>query len=361
MPRRPKSHRPPGSPDLSPALKGKMDLTMTNLSMALNRPSAAPGRRPLASPATLVPMTDDLDETAGWILALFGMTVLASVLFLSAPGLDLWTAGLFAAADGDGFPLARAGVPLFFNEVIDTLAILSALACLAGLAWTSWHRGRTLLGLGQRAYLFLTACLAIAPGIVVNLILKSEWGRARPRQIADFGGTQDFTPALLIADQCERNCSFVSGDAALGFSMLALALVLPAPRRPFILAAIAFGVFISLVRMVQGAHFLSDVIFAGLFVCLIILVLKVLILDPRKELWTAMGRHLARMREAVTVSWHFLKPHAGRWLHGAFTALGLAHGPDRKTAREAAFASVKAEGKGRLWLFFRSRPDDFGL
>ncbi|MGF1456905.1 MAG: phosphatase PAP2 family protein [Alphaproteobacteria bacterium] len=308
------------------------------------------------------PQGDDLDETAGWIIALLAATVGASVLFLSLPVLDLWAARLFANPDGNGFPLARAAVPLFFNEVIDTLAIVSALACLGGLAWTGFGGARrTVFGLGARAFAFLTASLALGPGIVVNLILKSEWGRARPRDIADFGGTQTFSPPLLIADQCERNCSFVSGDAALGFCMLALALVLPAPRRAFIVAAIGFGVFISLIRMVQGAHFLSDVIFAGLFVCLIILALKLLILEWGRPVGAVMARRIIRLREEATLAWHMVRPVAGEALTRLFRPMGLAPGGDLQQSRQAAFSRLKTQGRGRLWLFFRSRPDHFGL
>ena len=61
------------------------------------------------------------------------------------------------------------------------------------------------------------------PGLVVNGVLKAFWGRARPSQILEFGGAAQFTPPVQIADQCARNCSFVSGEAS-GVTMLAIAI-----------------------------------------------------------------------------------------------------------------------------------------
>jgi membrane-associated phospholipid phosphatase len=108
----------------------------------------------------------------------------------------------------------------------------------------------------------------LGPGLVVNTVLKDHWGRARPLQIEQFGGSRAFTPAPLPAAQCARNCSFPSGHAALGFSLLAFALLLPpgAARRLATAAALGVGVLVGLARIAQGAHFLSDVVYAGLVV-----------------------------------------------------------------------------------------------
>ncbi len=69
--------------------------------------------------------------------------------------------------------------------------------------------------------------LAIGPGLVVNTLLKDHWGRARPHQILEFGGTAHFSPAVLISDQCARNCPSHPGHAALGFWLVAFAAVVP--------------------------------------------------------------------------------------------------------------------------------------
>jgi membrane-associated phospholipid phosphatase len=85
----------------------------------------------------------------------------------------------------------------------------------------------------------------------------------------EFGGARQFTPAPLPAEQCARNCAFVSGHAALGLSLVSFALLLPfgRRRRAAIAGALAFGGLVGLGRIAAGKHFLSDVVFAGLIVC----------------------------------------------------------------------------------------------
>jgi len=51
------------------------------------------------------------------------------------------------------------------------------------------------------------------------------------------------------------------GDASVGFGLVALAFVARRPR-PWLLAGIAAGAALGLMRMAQGGHYLSDVVFA---------------------------------------------------------------------------------------------------
>ena len=106
-----------------------------------------------------------------------------------------------------------------------------------------------------------------------------NWGRARPANVGEFGGTAAFTPPLWPADECLRNCSFVSGEAS-GATALAVTIwLLSAPIRPPWLRhgcrALAVGICLvcSSFRVVAGRHFLSDVVFAVLLVTGIALVL----------------------------------------------------------------------------------------
>jgi lipid A 4'-phosphatase len=118
----------------------------------------------------------------------------------------------------------------------------------------------------KKAYLFLTLSILMAPGLVVNVILKDNVDRARPHHIQAFGGDKIFTPAFVVSDQCEKNCSFVCGHASAGFSFIALALLFTGTlRHRIMLGAIVLGFGIGLVRIVQGGHFLSDVIFSFFF------------------------------------------------------------------------------------------------
>ena len=192
--------------------------------------------------------------------------VLSVALFALAPSIDLFFSGLFYDPQ-HGFVLA-AWTPLVELEKLVRWITVANLAVVAGGAL--WLRlvGRPLWRLDRNALIFLLAALVVGPGIVANTILKDHWGRARPYQIEAFGGDKQFTAAPVPADQCTRNCSFVSGHAALGFSLVSLAFLLPAGRRRTAAfgTALALGGLIGLGRIAVGHHFLSDVVYAGLIV-----------------------------------------------------------------------------------------------
>ncbi|MFI4988720.1 MAG: phosphatase PAP2 family protein, partial [Alphaproteobacteria bacterium] len=80
-----------------------------------------------------------------------------------------------------------------------------------------------------------------------------------------FGGDKLYTPPLSIADQCRHNCSFVSGEASLGFAFVAFGFAARTRcrQRLGMAAGLALGSNFGLLRMAQGGHFLSDVYFAG--------------------------------------------------------------------------------------------------
>src|SRR5439155_13095860 len=157
-----------------------------------------------------------------------GLVVLALALFLFAPQVDLATSRLFYDA-GSGFVLSDWPPVVMLYSAIPWISWGMLILVVTGAAWL-FMLGRPLWRLGPRALAFLAASMAIAPGLLANSLLKDHWGRARPIQIEAFGGPHHFTSALLPATECDRNCAFVSGHAALGFSLVAFAFLLPAGR-----------------------------------------------------------------------------------------------------------------------------------
>lgn len=201
-------------------------------------------------------------------------------LLVAFPHIDLAIAGLFHDPI-DGFylrenPLVRLvfhGVPWITRTVVASL-VLFLLA-----AWTIWRR-REFFSRQRRAALYLLLVMLIGPGLLVNTLFKDHWGRARPVQIVEFGGTKQFTRAAMPADQCAKNCSFVSGHASVGFFFLAFAFVWPRRRVLWLAAGTALGLGIGLVRMMQGGHFFSDVIFCGIVVYLAARALHAVLFRP---------------------------------------------------------------------------------
>lgn len=182
------------------------------------------------------------------------------------PGIDLWASGLFYRPS-DGFFLGAwppfRVVHEYLSVAVWAYALAVVAALIAGLALR-----RAVLRLTPRAALFLLVSLALGPGLIVNTVFKDHWGRARPAQITQFGGSQKFTPAFVPSDQCTRNCSFPAGDPAIGFYLVSAALLAgtATQRRRGIVAAVVVGAALGVVRIAQGGHFLSDVITSAFFV-----------------------------------------------------------------------------------------------
>jgi lipid A 4'-phosphatase len=194
------------------------------------------------------------------------LTSLVLALFLLVPKIDLLASGLFYAP-GRGFFLDTwLPMKLLYHSIV-WLAWTIVFVVALGTAWLFLIK-RPLWRLDRKALCFLALATAVGPGLIVNIVLKDHWGRARPIQIEAFGGTRHFTPAPLPAAECATNCSFASGHAALGYSLLAFAFLLPAGtfRRRGITAALLFGTLVGLARVAQGRHFVSDVVYAGLIV-----------------------------------------------------------------------------------------------
>ena len=114
--------------------------------------------------------------------------------------------------------------------------------------------------------LFYALLLIVGPGLLVNVLLKPCWSRPRPHATVPFGGDREF---LLVWDlgSGQDDSSFPSGHAAMGFYLMAPALVFYR-RRPrlalaFLLLGLLNGSVIGLARMVAGSHFPSDVLWSG--------------------------------------------------------------------------------------------------
>jgi len=193
-----------------------------------------------------------------------GVVAFALALFFLVPQADLATSRLFYDPER-GFVLAGWPPVVLLYHAIPWIARGTLALAAAGGAWLLLL-GRPLWRLDRKVLLFLLVSTAVGPGLLGNTLLKDHWGRARPAQIEAFGGVHRFTPAPLPAAECDRNCAFVSGHAALGFSLFSFAFVLPPgrSRRCGVAVALGFGALVGLGRIAQGAHFLSDVVYAGL-------------------------------------------------------------------------------------------------
>jgi len=216
----------------------------------------------------------------GLIVALAFATVFGLV-FGFFPWLDVEIARFFYDPVAKNFPLGRnAGLRYVRDAAVWIQALLIAPSVLALLMPIAIPRVKPWMS--SRAAIFLVATLALAPGLLVNVLLKNHWDRPRPAAVMEFGGNERFVPWWDPRGQCRKNCSFVSGETSSAFWTLAPAALAPAPWRVLAYAsAVAFGVGMAVVRMAMGGHFFSDVVFAGLFTFMIIVLVHGVIFRSR--------------------------------------------------------------------------------
>jgi membrane-associated PAP2 superfamily phosphatase len=205
----------------------------------------------------------------GLIIAL---TILVGVGFLFGfyPELDLALAGLFFDSAHKYFLLWWNPWARFLRDAAMWIVAAAAAPAFIALAVKLVLPHRRLLIAG-RAMLFLISTLALGPGLVTNVVLKDYWARSRPIDVPQFNGEERFTSWWDPRGGCAKNCSFVGGEASGAFWTLAPAALSPPAWRPLAYsAALVFGAGVGVLRMAFGAHFLTDVIFAGVFTFLII-------------------------------------------------------------------------------------------
>jgi lipid A 4'-phosphatase len=268
-------------------------------------PAAGEGARPDDSPTTGGPrrLSQRMRATlqvargpllaAGLIMASVAAFILAASFFLLSLGFDIAVADIFYVP-GHGF-IGHVPWVAALRSALKVIYVVSATLTVIGLL-RSVITARPFAGLTAIRWLFLTLALSVGPGLVANVLLKDQMGRARPHQVEIFGGSKKFTPPLVAAKQCRRNCSFVSGEAASMFALFfALAFLLTRHSAVLICAALAMGSLAGLIRMAQGAHFLSDVAFAGIFMCVSVAGLHLAVIDAQ-PLWRWAALALADRR-----------------------------------------------------------------
>jgi membrane-associated PAP2 superfamily phosphatase len=204
----------------------------------------------------------------GLLIALI-IAAVVGLVFGIYPALDLKIAGLFFVPGRDFWASVDPGFLWLRSISIWTVTAIVAPALVA-LAWKLVQPRRPMFVPG-RAVVLMIVTLALGPGLVTNVILKDYWGRPRPIDVTEFAGTERFVPWWDPRGSCEKNCSFVAGEPSGAFWTLApAALVPPAWRALAYASSLAFGAVIGAARIVAGAHFFSDVVFAGVFMFLIV-------------------------------------------------------------------------------------------
>lgn len=196
-------------------------------------------------------------------LGLIGLAILLLLVFENTP-LDLRLSALAFDAGIGHFPWQHQW---FFNDLmhhgLKTISSVLAVPALA-LALLGWLRG--IDWLPRR-----NAQLAGLGMILIPLVtsgLKLVTNRHCPWDVVDFGGYAPYvslfasTPESIVRGAC-----FPAGHASAGFVWiiwgLALRATKPVLANRMLIGALVIGTIMGLARLLQGAHFLSHVLWSA--------------------------------------------------------------------------------------------------
>jgi membrane-associated PAP2 superfamily phosphatase len=197
------------------------------------------------------------------------------------------------------FDASSAGVPLRTNFWLDVVMhhwakyAVASLGCIvAGSFFLSFILPT--LRPQRRLLMFLALALALAPLSVT--LGKAASVRHCPWDVDEFGGfvpyTRLFEPPTPGVDP--GHC-FPAGHAATGFALLAFYFAAYARRmrstaRVLLAIGITTGLALGFGRMLQGAHFLSHVLWSGLLCWIVMVMIYMIVMrEPEDHVLVASG------------------------------------------------------------------------
>lgn len=189
------------------------------------------------------------------------LTIIASILFFVFPQIDLSVSAFFFK--NNTFYLQQEPWVRFIYHVGPLFSVVTGIISAIGLILMYRKKTDSFIGISKKSHIFILIFLIMSPGMLINNGFKEFSGRARPRDIIEFNGNKEFTKVFVIANQCDSNCSFVSGHSASGFFFCAMSLVFANRKRKlFFWSGLFLGSLLGYIRIVAGGHFISDVYFS---------------------------------------------------------------------------------------------------
>ena len=159
----------------------------------------------------------------------------------------------------------------FLKHFMIGISVFSLLQIVAGIHF----KKKKVFFFKSRTKLILLGFIVgpiIGCGLIANFYFKDNWGRARPINIQEFGGDKIYAKPFTISDQCKKNCSWIGGEASAAFSFITGTIILKNPI--YLIINLIFGIVVSLCRIAMGGHFLSDNIFAMIFMIYLAILYK---------------------------------------------------------------------------------------
>jgi len=197
-----------------------------------------------------------------------------AIFVTAGPELDVFISSLFYYGDKQFLLQSYYPVSILFRKIL--LPLLLVYIFILPIVLRFLPLQKIFFGyrfsLSEIIFIWISGLITML--LVVNIILKNMWGRARPNDISYFGGFHDFTPWYKISNACDSNCSFVSGDSSVGFLLVVFYFI--TKKNIYLYLGLILGSLLGFIRIAAGGHFFSDIIFSQIIVTVTILISFVL-------------------------------------------------------------------------------------
>lgn len=192
------------------------------------------------------------------------LIILGIVLYFT-PEIDLAISALVFDETANFYlrndPILRA-----IYKSVNLLAIVMAIGVIGAYLYQLYMNKRFKY-FDKKSLVYIFMVFAFGSGVIVNLGLKQNFGRARPAEIVQFGGEKKFTPAAVVNWEYGKECdSFSCGHCSFALGFIAFFFLF---RNIWVLiAALSYGLVVSMGRILQGGHFFSDFVFSWIVMLL---------------------------------------------------------------------------------------------
>ncbi len=216
-------------------------------------------------------MMNTINQKNNQLLGILALIFISLLIFRIFPNLDIKTSQLFFSKCS--FHLKKNPVLVIISYSVFSLPLCCFVFCLYSFSKKGSVHSFNICNYKKELFLFLLIIIGI---LLMVPIMKPLIARPRPFMVEEFYGHLKYAPIFSIPGECKKNCSFVSHHASISFLAIALTYAINLGRS-FKISAVAYVFIISITRIMQGKHFLSDVIFAVLFMALLSEILKLII------------------------------------------------------------------------------------
>lgn len=191
--------------------------------------------------------------------------IFLGVMLYFFPELDLAISALIFD-ETSKFYLSNEPILKIIYKSVNVLAITMALGVIGAYVYQLYTK-KSIKYFDKKALVYIFMVFAFGSGVIVNLGLKQNFGRARPAEIVQFGGEKKFTPAAVVNWEYGKECdSFSCGHCSFALGFIAFFFLFR--KRWILITAVSYGLIVSLGRILQGGHFFSDFIFSWIVMLL---------------------------------------------------------------------------------------------